>query len=243
MNRRAFTLLEVLLALTLVLVLSGAVYGFLWNLLGERDRMSESAAHADAAGLVIERLEDDWLGSLAGLAGKPGIEGDTASIRVVSRGVTVPLEAGDRGAPLGDVHGSEIAWDRFAGTVRARRWHGPTPGGSFETITEGVQRLRFRYFDERSWASSFDSASAGRLPAAVEVAVWFGPPLERPETASESDPSAAADRPDDAGARAEADRGEDLDPPPTPEREPDRVRVMVIPDGPTSAWRERGSGS
>lgn len=241
MMRRAFTLLEVLLALTLVLVLTGAVYGFLWNLLGQRDRMHAASAQGDAAALVVERLEDDLLGSLAGLGGTAGIAGDSLSIRVVSRGVAVPLEAPERSAALGDVQGSEIVWDRFAGTVRAKRWHGATPGGSFEIIAQGVQRMRFRYFDERSWAASFDSAGAGRLPAAIEVAIWFGPPLERPETTA--DAGTPTDDARTAGAEEPADDNTDLGPPPTPDREPDRVRVMVVPDGPSSAWRERGGGS
>jgi len=41
-------------------------------------------------------------------------------------------------------------------------------------IAEGVGRFapRFRVGDE--WKSEFDSAAAGALPAAVELAVWYG---------------------------------------------------------------------
>lgn len=233
MTRRSFTLLEVLLALGLVVLLSGAVYGFLWNLLGQRDRMVQAGSEADAADVIVERLEADLFGSLAGAGGRAGISGDSSSIRVLSRGVALPTE-GEAGTP-GDLLGTEITWDRFAGIVRARRWEGVEPGGEFEPIARGVQRLRLRYFDGRTWKPSFDSTS--RLPAAVEAAIWFGAPPERPETASDLAPSAVTDG--DGGAAGSDDR---LGPPPTPDRHPDRVRVMVVPDAPESSWREGRGG-
>ncbi len=224
---RAFTLMEVLLAVALVLLLSGAVYGFLWNLLGQRDRVAQTAAEAGTAGAIIERIEADLLGSLAGAAGKSGIAGTTSSLRLLSRGVAVPVDDSERAGALGDLHGTEIVFDRVSGVVRARRWYAGGDGESeFEEIGRGVQRLRFRYFDGRRWVSAFDSAAEGRLPAAVEVAVWFGALLERPETTAETERTGAGD---------EERMGE---PPPTPDREPERVRVMVVPDGPTAAWRE-----
>lgn len=222
---RAFTLMEVLLAVALVLLLSGAVYGFLWNLLGQRDRVAQAAAESGAAGAIIERIEADLLGSLAGAAEKAGIAGTTSSLRLLSRGVAVPVDASERAAALGDLHGTEIVFDRASGMVRARRWSGDGEG-QFEELGRGFQRLRFRYFDGRRWRGSFDSAAEGRLPAAIEVAVWFGPLLERPETTVET-----------GGAAARGDERM-VEPPPTPDREPERVRVMVVPDGPTAAWRE-----
>jgi hypothetical protein len=34
--------------------------------------------------------------------------------------------------------------------------------------------MRVRYWMQGEWADSFDSLSAGSLPQAVEVALWFG---------------------------------------------------------------------
>ncbi len=230
-RRRAFTLMEVLLAVGLVLVLSGAVYGFLWNLIGVRDRVTQAAAESAAAGAIVERIEADLLGSLARAAGESGIKGTTSSLRLLSRDVPVPVDASERGA--GDLRGTEIAFDRASGVVRARRWDAGrgNAGGELEEVGRGVARLRFRYFDGRRWLSDFDSGSEGRLPAAVEVAIWFGPLLERPETHTETE------RPPPGGEEPSEAR-EPEEPPPTPDREPDRVRVMVVPDGPAASWRE-----
>lgn len=117
-------------------------------------------------------------------------------------------------------------------------------------MAEGVSALRLRYFDGRSWRDSFDSKAAGDLPVAVEVALWFrrpGDPPAAPAIEEESGP------PTDE-AEVEWD-GEDpfalpvsfddptgwedeVEPSDLPEREPDRVRVIIVPDGPSAAWRE-----
>jgi prepilin-type N-terminal cleavage/methylation domain-containing protein len=79
----------------------------------------------------------------------------------------------------------------------------------FETLASPVSLVRFRYFDGKVWTESFDSAAAGGLPGAVVAAVWFEGGVE--ERAGEERPS----------------------------RGPDRVRVMVIPDGPAAEWKSR----
>lgn len=79
-----------------------------------------------------------------------------------------------------------------------------------ETIAEDVSRVRFRYYDGSSWSSSFSSDRSG-LPVAVEVAIW------------------TAGR----GQRDAEDTTQDLDIKP-----PDRRRVICIPDGPATGWKE-----
>lgn len=239
--RRAFTLMEVLLAVALVLLLSGAVYGFLWNLLSDRDRLGDAAAEGVAANALIERLEADLLGSLAGVAGRPGIRGTTSSIAILSRRVS--FAGGSADGASGDLHGAEIVFDAGAGVVRARAWAGLEPGGTLEDVALGVQRLRFRYFDGRDWKAEFDSAEAGELPAAVEVAIWFGEPTP-PDGAAAAE-LAGMDTPDGNGrgngrgsGDGEAAAGESTGDVVTPARQPDRVRVIVVPDAPAAAWKE-----
>ena len=228
---RAFTLMEVMLAIALILVLSGAVYGFLWNLLGQRERVAVAVADSQAAGVIIERLEADLMGAVASGRGGAGIVGDGSSLKVLSRCVTVPMAAGAR---LGDLAGSEIAFNRFTGVVRARRIGPDGTAAEWEDVSDHVQRLRLRYFDGRRWRATFDSAAGAELPAAIEVALWFGEPLERAETEEELAAAGAGPPPSGAGA----DGAEEAVPHVVPTWAPDRVRVIVVPDGPSAGWRE-----
>jgi hypothetical protein len=104
--------------------------------------------------------------------------------------------------------------------------------------------VRFRYHDGRGWRESFD-ASRGGLPAAVEVAIWIrgAEPVaeEVPQAPEPARPSRrmtvhADDGPEESPSPAGLveDDGVEEEPelPPPPAREPDRVRVMVVPDGP-----------
>jgi hypothetical protein len=107
-------------------------------------------------------------------------------------------------------------------------------------MCEGVGFLRLRYYDGERWSASFDSGAAGALPVAVEVAVWFGPPGPREEAdeagggteAAESPEKKRTEKRENEGTgqeRAGADRIA---------RAPDRVRLIVAPDGPVSSWKE-----
>ena len=253
MRRCAFTLTETLVAIVLLLTLSGAVMSFFWNSLERRDTLLALSGEVRAGTLLLERLEADFLTAIAADGkGGAGIVGDRASVRVVSRGVRPTLNGGTASGSLGDEQGLAVRFDGASGRVSLRRWSGDDPGeGSDEVVAEGVSALRLRYFDGRSWRDSFDSKAAGDLPVAVEVALWFrrpGDPLPRaavesegispPEDGSgtgweEDDPFAAPASFDDAMAWED-----EVEPADLPEREPDRVRVIIVPDGPSAAWRE-----
>ncbi|MCL4742450.1 MAG: prepilin-type N-terminal cleavage/methylation domain-containing protein [Phycisphaerales bacterium] len=252
MRRRAFTLMETLVAIVLLLALSGAVMSFFWNALERRDTLLALSGEVRSGTLLLERLEADFLTAIAADGqGEAGIEGDRASVRVVSRGVRPTLRGGTASGTLGDEQGLAVRFDEASGRVSLRRWSGDDPGGGAdEVVAEGVSALRLRYFDGRSWRDSFDSKAAGDLPVAVEVALWFrrpGDPPAAPAIEEESGP------PTDE-AEVEWD-GEDpfalpvsfddptgwedeVEPSDLPEREPDRVRVIIVPDGPSAAWRE-----
>ncbi len=253
MSQRAFTLMETLVAIVLLLALSGAVMSFFWNSLERRDTLLALSGEVRAGTLLLERLEADFLTAVAADGkGGAGIAGDRASVRVVSRGVRPTLNGGSAAGALGDEQGLAVRFDESSGRVSLRRWSGDDPGeGSNEVVAEGVSALRLRYFDGRSWRDSFDSKSAGDLPVAVEVALWFrraGDPAPQPvveeepaapvededaEWEAEDDPFAMAASFDDPSAWEDEIVPSDL-----PEREPDRVRVIIVPDGPSAAWRE-----
>ena len=92
--------------------------------------------------------------------------------------------------------------------------------------------MRLRYLDERTWKSSFDSSAMGRLPAAIEVSIWFADGAEEepaPGGAIADEAEVSSDVAIElAGESAGAD-GDDEDAGPPPSRR----RVMVVPDGPS----------
>lgn len=217
--RRAFTLFEVLLSLAVLTVLAGSLMGFFWNLLDRSARITGIAARQQGAAALIERIESDLLCGLAASGANAGIKGDEQTLTLLTRGAWMP-ERSVTGGVAGDLQGSEFRFESGSGTVRARRFSGAEPVGDAETVCEDVELLRFRYFDGKEWSESFDSSGRGGLPVGIEVAVWFGRPrVEETEAPLTWDP--------DAAEAAEL-----------PERDPDRVRLVIVPDGPVDSWKE-----
>jgi prepilin-type N-terminal cleavage/methylation domain-containing protein len=242
-RERAFTLMEVLLSLALIAVLLGSVLGFLFQIASQRDVLAAAGARQQGATALFERMESDLLCVVAsGVSGEAGVQGDSSRLTVLTRGTMLPSLPG-KAAAMGDLQGTEYAFDRVGETVRVRRWSaGEGEGGDSEVMCEGVGLLRLRYYDGERWSSSFNSSEKGGLPVAVEVAVWFGPPGPREqESAGASEPGASEER----GTRRTENKENEGDARSSPRRdldriarEPDRVRLIVAPDGPVSSWKE-----
>jgi len=253
--KRAFTLFEVLLALALIAMLSGGVFAFLWQLMAEKAAVSASALEGQAADALIDRLESSLTGAVASdSSGASGIVGTATSLRVLYRGVTLPLKEDDRGWARGDLQACDFTVD--GGTLKAHRWdahrnRGGGATGEAESIAGTIGALKFRYYDGQAWADSFDSKDAGGLPVAIEVSMWFGPPRSIPADTSMRDreakqpadaagPSAPAQpevakpkesKPVSAGSDGASNSGAAVP-------APDRIRIIVVPDGPTTALKE-----
>lgn len=247
--KRAFTLLEVLLAIGLIAALSGGVFSFMWQLGLQRTSITQSAQDAQAADALFERLETDLIGAVAvDSAGQAGIVGASTSLRVLSRGVGLPLKADDRAWAAGDLRGTEYMG---AGSeLTARRWdaHRERTGsaGTVETMSGRLGALRFRYYDGTKWKDSFDSVTEAGLPVAIEVSLWFGETV--PGTAAPADretpPEPADVLPLDRDGNPMATEADSVPSSPEgrvaarPPSPPDRTRVIVVPDGPTTTWKE-----
>ncbi len=232
---RGFTLVEAMLAIGLIVILVGAMFAFLWDLTVDADDMERVAVDSQGANAVIEQIESDLFCAVAGAGGGAGVRGTGSGLLVLSRGVMVPVGDSEADGKPGDLQGSEFTFDRLSGEIRARRWKGAGAGsGAPEVACDHVQRLRLRYYDGRRWVGEFDSRAEGRLPAAIEVALWFGPVLEPADGAFEPVVEFPMDEDSSSGAMAEPGI------PVWPKGEPDRRRVIVVPDGPVAAWRDDG---
>lgn len=254
-HRRCFTLLEVLISITLALVLLATVFGFLFNMLSARQRAIEFAARQRAASMVIERIERDIIFTLVGDSRSgAGIKGDASSLLLKTRSVGVNLadQAGRAREVFGDLQAIQYRFDDSQKRLQVGR---VSPGSSssasssaMEDIGADIFRVRFRYHDGNSWQESYDSEQAGQLPVAIEIAFWFAPwPGEEPDGIGGAGGTGGAGGggrdPDPESldflqrqtfdARAGFDeeamaRISDLEL--VSEPEPDRRRVMVIPD-------------
>jgi prepilin-type N-terminal cleavage/methylation domain-containing protein len=209
-HRRGFTLLELIVAATLILALVAAMAAFLMDALRIRSRVSAETDRFRAADAVISAIEqalettlveDPSLG--------PGVSGDATSLSVLRAGLASwRLGTGDRMRAMEELDRVHVHFDRSVRRVSIGRGELPATA-----LPGSIERLRFRYFDGQAWTDEFDSLSKGQLPVAVEIALWLRPraaastPVERPEF----------DEVDDT----EAGDGDPL---------PDRLRIVTIPD-------------
>ncbi len=245
MRRSAFTLLEVLLAIGLIGILSGSLFTFLWQVSAQKAAVSQRAMDDQSADAVIERLENAFTGAVAAdSSGSAGIQGSSTILKVLSRGVSLPMKEEDRTWSASDLQGVEFRFE--SGAIKARRWdvHQSRAGGvpsADDIVSDHVGALKLRYFDGQDWAESFDSKELKTLPVAIEVSLWFGTPPPSSSATSDaaktteskttsSSPEREPTRAQAPAANPPAEKG-----PATPA---DRVRIIVVPDGPTTAWKE-----
>ncbi|MHC4415609.1 MAG: hypothetical protein ACYS0G_10025 [Planctomycetota bacterium] len=238
---RAFSLLEVLIAIALVLALVGSMFAFLFDMLSSRARALDYGAKQLAATTLIERAEADLMSCLVGdsVSGS-GVEGDQTRLRILTRGVPAPLA--ERGvedpAVLGDLQVAEYRFNDETARIEARRAAVGDPdadASSFAPVGGQVHRIRFRYHDGTGWRESFDALAADRLPVAVEIAVWFDPPLFAEQAPEAPGAMGGSDLPerltyDASGGFDERTFAERSDLDLFDEPRPDRFRVIAVPD-------------
>ena len=231
-GNRAFTLIEVMLVLALVIALLAGVGGISQRVLEHRARSRELMRVDGVADEVLGTLDRELSSCTVGDSRNgAGLRGDAASIRIVSRGVV--LEEGDRIV-------TELAFDAGRGEIRAARRPGGTAGvgaragagTDLEVIGGGVEAMRLRYRVGDEWASEFDSLAAGRLPKAVEVELWFGTAEAAAPESGAGLKTRPAETPADGtkGSSAEGARGSRSSEASVPSRPADRVRTFAIPD-------------
>lgn len=203
MKRRGFTILEVLIGLSLLIVLVAGAYGLLLQLHTRQQEVARLAARNTIGTTIVDAVERAVLTCVADAgADGPGISLTDSTLRLVYRDLSPDLPPTDDAfssrARLAVIHHTDTRTAEVTVTHGARA---PT------TTIANIERLRFRAHDGDDWIEEFDSRAAGRLPVAIEVAVWFAAPGAAPAVEDDD----AADEP-----RAW--------------REPDRLRVIAVFD-------------
>lgn len=258
-RRRGFSLMEVLVAVSIVAALVGMMFVFLNNVLASRARVLEHSDRQRAATTFIEQIESDLTTCIVGdREYGPGVQGNAARLAILTQSVA-PLRHGapaDETVLHRDLQHAEYRFDAARRIVEGRR--GPATrqqildaslasspssttdeaGGRsapvWSSFGSEIPRVRLRYHDGVQWRDSFDSLAAGHLPRAVEIAIWFTSEMEDSIVAANAAASVAAiGGAQDARPRSGFDEEAHAiasDIDDADEQRPDRVRVIVIPD-------------
>lgn len=242
--RRAFTLLEVLLALGLVGIIALTAIDLASDLLRDRHRLDHACLALRSADILFERIEQHSQCAIAGGRGiGPGVRGSEHELVLLARRVSPPQLSPHRQPqdPLGDLQQLHVRYEPETTTLRLRVEHASDTAvqSPFEILSQRVEGLRFRYHDGSGWRNSFDSQQSGSMPVAIEISIWLML-RPRPEPAPTALPHAGDFRapPDTEAALMDepplpdAARSDDTDPEllDRPQRAPDRIRIIAIPD-------------
>ena len=166
---RAFTLLEALIAVGMMVLLLGALAMFVEDLSRTRQFVARTAAETRSADALFGALEAALQTAVVDGGNRgAGVTGTDRSIRVLSSRTdagsgSVAELARAAFSPL-----SATQVDQNGANITIGR------GGVSSTLPATVRAMRVRYWYDGGWGDSFDSLNAGTLPAVVEVGLWFG---------------------------------------------------------------------
>ena len=178
-HSRAFTLVELLVALAIFALVSGFAYRGLDAMLQNRERLQEESRKWRDLSVFVGRLERD----LAAVLDRParGASGTTlqpVSSAIEAAGSREGLALTRSGAPLQEnalAAPQRIAYRWHEGHVERLAWPGvdaaPRAQPDAVAVLAGVKALRFRFLDPRGeWRGTWGlPGSVERVPAAVEV--------------------------------------------------------------------------
>jgi type II secretory pathway pseudopilin PulG len=184
-SNRAFTLVELLLALARVGVLAVSLFSSLRMAFDSRGSSAQALAPARSVAIAMELIRQDLqsamspTGILAGaFIGERASEADRQADRVEFYAISSTGELGDIACE--GIHKIELAVAVPSdGTEAAlvRRSTGNllapvVPDAQEEVLCRGIRSLRIQYFDGSTWQDSWDSTQQGDiLPSAVMVSL------------------------------------------------------------------------
>jgi len=168
--RRAFSLLEVLLALAILVALLSTLGQFTWTVGTAQQRLNSRAARQAGVDAVIDRLASSLDSAAVTVRGNAGFRGDETSVQT---SVAEDRPGGSMSKALAAMRPVGVVFNEEERAVRL-------DGGTSIPLGD----LRFRYFDGTAWLDAFDSSEAGALPRAVLVEAWIEPVATDPSDAN-----------------------------------------------------------
>jgi prepilin-type N-terminal cleavage/methylation domain-containing protein len=159
MNRRGFTLLEVMLAITILMALLGVMSQFTWSLGQGQQRALDRLDRQAAIDAIIDRISLALDTGSASAVGEPGFHGEATSLQMY---LSQDRPDSSHAKGLGARRAIDIQFDQQQHTVQLS-------GGAMLPLGD----LRLRYHNGQQWQDSFDSIEEGGLPTAVLVEAWL----------------------------------------------------------------------
>jgi len=185
-RRRAFTLIEMLVALALTAVLAGSLYMSLHISLGARKRIRAAVVPVRSAATALDLVQRDLYsalpptGILAGAfigtddqAAVGGADGDSMEFYALA-----DARGGDgiRKIEFALVLSEDATDNTLVRRVTENLLAPETPEPTEEILSRNVTSLNFRYFDGTVWTDTWDSGAVDNiLPAVVEAIIALRP--------------------------------------------------------------------
>ena len=190
-RRRGFTLLELIVAISLMALIAGSLYGSLYVGFRAHRAGTNAVTPARIGTLTLGLLRQDFQGALpptgvlaGAFTGTCGTGAGASSSLVFYSCANAPM-AGETGCDIRMVELSVETPADDTEPVLMRRVTTDLLASSTPTVREHVlcRRVRsfvVRYYDGMTWQDTWDSAGQGDLlPVAVEVTLEFAPVAER----------------------------------------------------------------
>ena len=164
----AFTLLELLVALSLTAVLAGSLYASLFIGFKAYERATESLEPARAVEFAFELLREDLLSTMPPVGILAGEFSGTAASLIENQARDQLLFHSS--AKLLVKENSESGQTVLVRRLTSNLLASTIPEPVTETLCRQVVSFNLRYFDGSAWHDSWDSTTNDNaLPAAVEV--------------------------------------------------------------------------
>ena len=172
--RRALTLLEVLIALTLLIVFLFSFFRFLNGVRISSEKIAQEIEREELVDAVFNSLgqsiqtiycHDPNIGA--------GVSGDESSIIVLSHGIIPEKFMHSAGTSFPEMFRLSIGYDEESQDLFFQKSlvnNKSAKGGLGSFKCAG---FKLRYFVNNEWKFSFDSSEYGRLPNAIECSLWF----------------------------------------------------------------------
>ncbi len=164
-----FTLTEVLIAITILAVISGIIYNVITTVSITAYRFSDRSGYHRAVRLLSERVSSDIESAYFSPIDKwTAFEGRSDSIQF-----TLKTADEDR-YPLG-IREAGFRFDQSTGALMMRTDDlsdsDPLAGGVERVILRGVSRFSIEYFDNETglWSGSWSAKDTGKLPRLIRI--------------------------------------------------------------------------
>lgn len=192
--RHGFTLLEMILAVTITAVISVAMFTSLEIAFKTRDQAEDRLAGRQAARATLDLLAADLAavpaptgriaGPFVGVDQRMGAARDGDTLRYVTAAVALPT-----GEEMGDLRSVELVLEEdpadpdqrvLVRYVTTNLLASTVPDATPQVLARGVIAFNIRYFDGGDWLDDWDSAQQDNaLPNAVELTLTVRPERKR----------------------------------------------------------------